>query len=49
MSRELAAAYPQLGAQVGAVILSSVFVLQIGGALLLVWALRAAGEAREAG
>lgn len=48
MSRELAVAYPQLGAQVGAVIFSSVFVLQIGGALLLLWALRATGEAREA-
>ncbi len=48
LSRELALAYPQLGAQVGAVIFSAVFVLQIGGALLLVWALRATGEAREA-
>lgn len=47
MSRELAVAYPQLGVQVGAVILTSAFVLQIGGALLLAWALRATGEARQ--
>lgn len=47
LSRELAVAYPQLGAQVSAMIFSSVFVLQIGGALLLVWALHATGEARQ--
>jgi Kef-type K+ transport system membrane component KefB len=47
LSRELAVNYPQLGAQVGAVIFASVFLLQIGGALLLAWALRATGEARQ--
>jgi Kef-type K+ transport system membrane component KefB len=47
MSRELGLAYPQLGAEVGAVIFISAFVLQIGGALMLAWALRSTGEARE--
>jgi Kef-type K+ transport system membrane component KefB len=47
MSRQLSTAYPQLGAEVGAVVFISAFVLQIGGALMLVWALRSTGEARE--
>lgn len=38
---------PQLGAQVNAVLLASVLILQILGALTLMWALRAGGEARD--
>ena len=37
---------PQLGAQAGAVLLASVIVFQIAGALTLVYALRSSGEAR---
>lgn len=37
---------PQLGAQAGAVLLASVIILQIVGALTLVYSLRASGEAR---
>jgi Kef-type K+ transport system membrane component KefB len=37
---------PQLGAQAGAVLLASVIVFQIVGALTLVYALRSSGEAR---
>jgi Kef-type K+ transport system membrane component KefB len=37
---------PQLGAQAGAVLLASVIIFQIVGALTLVYALRSSGEAR---
>ncbi|HQR54896.1 MAG TPA: cation:proton antiporter [Burkholderiaceae bacterium] len=37
---------PQLGAQAGAVLLASVIIFQIVGALTLVYSLRASGEAR---
>jgi Kef-type K+ transport system membrane component KefB len=46
LSRELPAADPALGAQVGAVIVTAAFILQIAGALLLALALRRTGEAR---
>jgi hypothetical protein len=37
---------PQLGVQAGAVLLASVIIFQIVGALTLVYALRNSGEAR---
>ena len=38
---------PRLGAQAGAVVLANVVVFQVVGALALLYALRASGEARE--
>ena len=38
---------PQLGEQAGAVVLANVVVFQVVGALALLYALRASGEARE--
>lgn len=47
LSRELPVANPELGAEVGTVIVAAAFVLQIGGALMLALALRRTGEARD--
>jgi len=47
LSQPVAQLNPSLGAQVNAVLLASVLILQIVGALTLLWALRAGGEARD--
>ena len=46
LTQQVAEIDPQLGAQAGAVLLASVIVFQIVGALTLVYALRSSGEAR---
>jgi hypothetical protein len=47
LNQPVAQLNPQLGAQISSVLVASVMVLQIVGALSLMWALRAGGEARE--
>jgi Kef-type K+ transport system membrane component KefB len=47
LTQQVSLIHPQLGAQAGAVLLASVIVLQVAGALTLLLSLRASGEARE--
>lgn len=47
LTRDVALVHPALGAQVGGVIAIGVVLMQIGGAVLLAWALARAGEARQ--
>ena len=49
LTHEVSQLNPQLGAQSNAVLLLSVVILQLGGALALMFALRASGEARVDG
>ena len=49
LTQEVSQLNPQLGAQTNAVLLLSVVILQIAGALTLMFALRASGEARADG
>jgi len=49
LTQEVSQLNPQLGAQTNAVLLLSVVVLQVAGALALMFALRASGEARADG
>lgn len=39
--------YPEFGAQVGAVVLSMVAILELAGPIAVQWALRASGETHE--
>ncbi len=47
LTYEVTQLHPQLGAEAGAVVLANVIVFQVVGALTLLFALRASGEARE--
>jgi Kef-type K+ transport system membrane component KefB len=47
LTQEVTQIHPQLGAEAGAVVLANVIVFQVAGALTLLFALRASGEARE--
>jgi len=49
LTQEVSQLNPQLGAQTNAVLLLSVVVLQVAGALALMFTLRASGEARADG
>ena len=49
LTQEVSQLNPQLGAQTNAVLLLSVVILQVAGALALMFALRASGEARADG
>ncbi|MDQ3445534.1 MAG: cation:proton antiporter, partial [Pseudomonadota bacterium] len=49
LTQEVSQLNPQLGAQTNAVLLLSVVILQVAGALALVFALRSSGEARVDG
>ncbi len=49
LTEEVSQLNPQLGAQTNAVLLLSVVILQVAGALALVFALRSSGEARVDG
>ena len=49
LTEEVSQINPQLGAQTNAVLLLSVVILQVAGALALVFALRSSGEARADG
>jgi hypothetical protein len=46
LTQQVSQIHPQLGAEAGAILLASVIVFQIVGALTLLLALRASGEAR---
>ncbi len=47
LTQQISKIDPHLGAEAGAVLLAGIIVMQIAGALTLVYALRASGEARE--
>jgi Kef-type K+ transport system membrane component KefB len=47
LTHQVSQLHPQLGAEAGAVVLANVIVFQVVGALTLLFALRASGEARE--
>jgi hypothetical protein len=49
LTEEVSQLNPQLGAQTNSVLLLSVVILQVAGALGLMFALRASGEARADG
>ena len=49
LTQEVSQLNPQVGAQTNAVLLLSVVILQVAGALALMLALRASGEARADG
>ncbi|HEY6824737.1 MAG TPA: cation:proton antiporter [Steroidobacteraceae bacterium] len=48
MVHETASLYPRFGAQLGAIVLSAVLILELVGPIAVQFALRRAGEAREA-
>jgi Kef-type K+ transport system membrane component KefB len=47
LTQQLSQLHPQLGAEAGAVLLASVIVFQVVGALTLLFALKSSGEAKE--
>jgi Kef-type K+ transport system membrane component KefB len=47
LTQQLSQLHPQLGAEAGAVLLASVIVFQVIGALTLLFALKSSGEAKE--
>ena len=47
LTHQVSQLHPQLGAEAGAVVLANIVVFQVVGALTLLFALRASGEARE--